>query len=221
MTQDFAKPSTTRKPGSKKPKSSSSTKKLPPQKKGVSKPKATLSKVTTTTPKRGKFIFLLFVLLCLFIYGLYLLQNIPPTQVTNHTQSTLKRANPPANIRNKDKQPAVKEKRFKFYDILPETEVIAPQVDEYHYTEKNAITDFYYFIQTGSFRNIGDAEKQKAQIAFQGLKAKITSVTNSSGTQWHRVMTGPFHNRSTMNAALDKLVSINIEPLVKRIPKDG
>jgi len=220
MTQDFAKPSTTRKPGAKKPKSSSPSKKPTVKKTNRSKPKTTSSKTKAVTPKRGKFILSLLLLLGLFIYGLYFLQSIPPTQINKNTNSISKKIKPTLARPNKNKQPVAKEKRFKFYDILPETEVIAPRVDEYHYREKNAIGDFYYMIQTGSFRNLKDAEKQKATIAFQGLKANITSVTNDSGTQWHRVMTGPFHNRSTMNGALDKLVSINIEPLVKKISKD-
>jgi cell division protein FtsN len=54
-------------------------------------------------------------------------------------------------------------------------------------------------------------------IAFQGLKADIRSITNEQGSTWHRVSTGPFYNRSKMNSALDKLVSMQIQPLVKKI----
>ena len=58
-------------------------------------------------------------------------------------------------------------------------------------------------------------------IAFQGLKADIKSVKNDQGSTWHRVSTGPFFNRSKMNSALDKLVSMQIQPLVKKIKKSS
>ena len=74
-------------------------------------------------------------------------------------------------------------------------------------------------MQTGSFRNKSDAERQKATVAFQGIKAKIKVITSDSGTKWYRVTAGPYTNRSKMNGALDKLVAINIQPLVKKTKK--
>jgi cell division protein FtsN len=35
------------------------------------------------------------------------------------------------------------------------------------------------------------------------------------------VNVGPFTSRSQMNSAVDKLVSINIQPLVRKVPKEG
>ncbi|HTN35153.1 MAG TPA: SPOR domain-containing protein, partial [Marinobacter sp.] len=42
-----------------------------------------------------------------------------------------------------------------------------------------------------------------------------------SGAVWYRVNVGPFTSRSQANAAVDKLVNINIQPLVRKIPKEG
>ena len=129
--------------------------------------------------------------------------------------------NKQAKITEKSASKTEPAKRFNFYDILPDTIVTTPKVEEYRFREKNGSDDFYYTIQTGSFKNRQDAERQKATIDFQGLKAKIETITSNKGTIWHRVKTGPYTNRSKLNSALDKLVSINIQPLVKKVKKDN
>lgn len=108
---------------------------------------------------------------------------------------------------------------FRFYDMLPDSEVVPPQVDEY--TPGPGQTTFDYLVQTGSFRTRADAERQRAQIAFQGLRAYVSRIDLEGGSTWFRVNVGPFNSRSQMNSAVDKLVSINIEPLVRRIPRDN
>lgn len=213
MTKDYAKPSTTRKPDKPKPKKKSGSRT------GVkSKPKSGSAKnVSMPTSHKGKSAFVLAILLGVFVYALYYLQKVPPT-LTNTDQEKPKQTNtiskPATSEETEDKQ------RFKFYDLLRESKVVPPEVDAYHYKEKNQQDNYYYLVQTGSFRKIQDAERQKATIAFQGLKADIKTVENSNGSTWYRVMTGPFYDRSQMNSALDKLVSINIEPLVKKIKTD-
>ena len=78
-----------------------------------------------------------------------------------------------------------------------------------------------YLLQSGSFRKAEDAERQRAEIAFQGLRAAVQKVDMEEGNVWYRVNVGPFTSRSHMNAAIDKLVSIRIQPLVRKIPKKG
>lgn len=112
-----------------------------------------------------------------------------------------------------------KPQNFRFYEMLPDSEVIPPKVEEY--TPGPAQQTYNYLVQTGSFRNQRDAERQRAQIAFQGLRANISRIDLDSGSTWFRVNVGPFTTRSQMNAALDKLVAISIQPLVRKIPKDG
>lgn len=106
---------------------------------------------------------------------------------------------------------------FRFYDILPDSEVVPPKVEEY--SPAPADPDTSYLVQTGSFRSQQDAERQRAQIAFQGLRAQVDRIDLDNGTTWYRVNVGPFDSRSQMNAAIDKLVAISIQPLVRRIPK--
>ncbi|WP_328184515.1 SPOR domain-containing protein [Marinobacter sp. OP 3.4] len=108
--------------------------------------------------------------------------------------------------------------KFKFYDMLPESEVVPPNVDEY--TPSPDTQDFRYLVQAGSFRSSEDAERQRAQIAFQGLRAKVSQIDIEEGNTWYRVNVGPFDSRSQMNSAVDKLVAISIQPLVRKIPKE-
>ncbi|MDX1553892.1 MAG: SPOR domain-containing protein [Marinobacter sp.] len=108
---------------------------------------------------------------------------------------------------------------FRFYDMLPDSEVIPPDVEEY--TPGPSKQTFDYLIQTGSFRKQEDAERQRAEIAFQGLRAKVQRIDLDNGSIWYRVNVGPFASRSQMNAAIDKLVKLNIQPLVRKIPKEG
>jgi cell division protein FtsN len=221
MTQDFAKPSTTRKPGQPKKKNGHTERAQIKSEPTKNKRKNVLVNTEQASPKKNRrllFVMTLVMLLAAFAYGLYLLKSIPATHSIPDSE---KKADIKTSAKETVKTETKPEQRFNFYDLLPEHEVIAPKVDAYQFKEKSAPGEFYYIIQTGSFRNYQDAERQKAMIAFQGLKADIQSITNEQGSTWHRVSTGPFYNRSKMNSALDKLVSIQIQPLVKKIKKSS
>ncbi|MEP1213556.1 MAG: SPOR domain-containing protein [Marinobacter sp.] len=129
-------------------------------------------------------------------------------------------AQPPA-VKEKTPATTAKEEKpgFRFYDMLPDSEVIPPEVEEY--TPGPNQQTFDYMVQTGSFRKQQDAERQRAEIAFQGLRAEVKRIDLDSGSTWYRVNVGPFTSRSQMNAAVDKLVRLNIQPLVRKIPKEG
>ncbi|MDG5501360.1 SPOR domain-containing protein [Marinobacter sp. BGYM27] len=118
-------------------------------------------------------------------------------------------------------KPAKQKQAFQFYEMLPESEVVAPKVEAYDPGPTAAQRKYRYVIQTGSFRGREDAERQRAQIAFQGLQAKIDEINLESGSVWYRVNIGPYDSRSKMNSAVDKLVRINIAPLVRKVPKEG
>ncbi len=208
MTRDFAKPSTTREPD-KRPKERSSGKKKPPS--ANSKKPQKNTKMSKSSPN------ILIILACAAIIsasaaGLYLLNKVPPTKSTTVETTT---TTPEPKKLTPTTEPEVKE-RFKFYDLLPESEVIPPKVDAYQYKEKGKEIQFEYILQTGSFRSPDDAERQRAMIGFQGLKARVEKVDVNESSTWYRVQVGPFTSRSKMNSAMDKLVAINIQPLVKK-----
>jgi len=98
-----------------------------------------------------------------------------------------------------------KEPKFNFYTILPELEVLIPESETRPPdTKNNATTNNknsgakkQYVLQVGSFQNLGDAEKLKANLAFLGLEANIQHVTVNRQA-WHRVRTGPYQNKQQL-----------------------
>ena len=105
-----------------------------------------------------------------------------------------------------------KEQKFNFYTILPELEVFIPESEtrppdsttetKQKPTTKSTsaskkLTDKQYVLQIGSFQNLDDAEKLKANVAFLGLAANVQHVTVNKQT-WHRVRTGPYTSKQQM-----------------------
>ncbi|MEX0605648.1 MAG: SPOR domain-containing protein [Marinobacter sp.] len=154
-----------------------------------------------------------------FIGFIAYLNSVPVGQSSvdqaERQQQQSERSTPAVTAKEKTKD----EPGFRFYDILKDSEVVAPNVDEY--TPGPVDQSFAYVVQTGSFRSQQDAERQRAEIAFQGLRAKVDRIDLDTGSTWFRVNVGPYHSRSQMNAAIDKLVSINIQPLVRKVPREG
>ena len=105
----------------------------------------------------------------------------------------------------KTKTSEKKEQKFNFYTILPELEVLIPESetrppDSTSETIDKTITNAtkkQYVLQVGSFQNINDAEKLKANLAFLGLEANIQHVTVNQQA-WHRVRTGPYLNKQLL-----------------------
>lgn len=61
-----------------------------------------------------------------------------------------------------------------------------------------------YFLQAGSFRKQGDADKVRAQIILLGQAAAVESGTVKDET-WYRVLVGPFSNREQLTVAQKQL----------------
>lgn len=152
-----------------------------------------------------------------FVGFIAYLNSLPTTEPRQGGQAETTK---PPIVKEKAPETAVEEKPgFRFYDMLPDSEVVPREVEEY--TPGPAQQAFDYLVQTGSFRQQEDAERQRAEIAFQGLRAKVKRIDLDGGSTWYRVNVGPFTSRSQMNAAIDKLVNLNIQPLVRKIPKEG
>jgi cell division protein FtsN len=57
-----------------------------------------------------------------------------------------------------------------------------------------AVAKEMYFVQAGSFQNVGDAEKLKAKLAFSGFEASIQTANIPEKGVWYRVRLGPYNN---------------------------
>ena len=86
---------------------------------------------------------------------------------------------------------------------MPELEVLIPENETRPPEAKNNVipnskitkkTNKQYVLQVGSFQNLNDAEKLKANLAFLGLEANIQHVTVNKQA-WHRVRTGPYQDK--------------------------
>lgn len=117
----------------------------------------------------------------------------------------------------KDRKSESDENRdFQFYEMLPDSEVATPDIEAYRPDKDADAKNLEYILQAGAFQTREDAERQRAQVGFQGLRARVAEVDVDDGGVVYRVMVGPFDSRSGMNQAVDRLVEINIQPLVRQ-----
>lgn len=140
-----------------------------------------------------------------------------PTQVAPATTAPAPVATLPEPAEPEaDPIPDVRENRFDFYDILPRSEVQAPQ-NVYRSTPRNAnapgAIQERFLLQAGSFRSESDAERMRAQLLLSGLPNVHTSRVDGENGIWYRVRTGPFNNRSELNSARNQLTSLGITPM--------
>lgn len=155
--------------------------------------------------------FLNLGLAVVFVYFLYLLKTVPETAESPGI-SAIDTETPGKSEATRDSTSPVQD--FTFYELLQESEITAPEVEEYQ--PKKLPENVSFLLQTGSFRRFTDAERQRANIAFQGLKAEVKKITLADQKVWFRVQVGPYRSRSKMNSAIDRLVAINIQPLVRK-----
>lgn len=113
-------------------------------------------------------------------------------------------------------------KRFEFYDMLPNFEVIVPEKDTVviQDTEPKAIEQpGTYILQAGSFSTHDDADRRRAQLALQGIESTIQQVRIEDKT-YHRVRIGPVNDLDELNVLRSRLRAANIDVLRIRL-EDG
>lgn len=171
--------------------------------------KRTTSKKKTTQVPGWVWLFT-GVIAGLFIAFLAYLADITPQAQPEESQQTSSKAEPEAQDNSNDT-------KFDFYTLLPEREVIVPIEPE----DPNEVAreEVFYLLQTGSFKNAADADRQRASLLLLGLEANIDKVTGNNGDTWHRVQVGPFTSRSKLAKTRSTLVNKGINPLVLKRKK--
>ncbi len=111
-------------------------------------------------------------------------------------------------------KPQVPKPRFDFYQLLKETEVVVNEPAPTTKTTTQPVEDQEYILQVGSFKKSADADRMRAQLILMNLEASVETVTVRNGETWHRVLVGPFDNRSKLAKARSTLVSNDINPLL-------
>ncbi|MDH3428516.1 MAG: SPOR domain-containing protein [Gammaproteobacteria bacterium] len=119
-----------------------------------------------------------------------------------------------------DKQEAApSEKRFTFYDMLPNFEVIIPEqeTDVAADVEPKAVLEpGLYVLQAGSFSAYADADRRRAELALHGIESQIQRVTIDDKT-YHRVRIGPTNDLGELNTLRSRLRSAQIDVLRIRL----
>lgn len=79
----------------------------------------------------------------------------------------------------------------------------------------NGEDKYVYYLQAGAFREMADAENQRAKLALMGFEAAISDRTTDAGVL-HRVRMGPFAQVEAMNKARSKLSENGVDVSVVR-----
>jgi cell division protein FtsN len=109
--------------------------------------------------------------------------------------------------------------RYDFYDMLPNFEVVVPEkVREVKRDLRAARIERpgVYVLQAGSYRNVSDAERVRAQLNLQGIAAKVQRVAVDNDV-WHRVRVGPISDLGELNRVRKQLQAADVDGLVIRV----
>ena len=112
------------------------------------------------------------------------------------------------------------ERRFDFFTVLPEMEVIVPEQELSRNAQPGDApvptdSNDSYILQVGSFRSQSDAEQMKARLALLGNVAAIQVVTVNKET-WHRVRIGPVQGARRADEVRKMLQDNRIDTLVMK-----
>lgn len=165
-----------------------------------------------------------------FAVFIFLLNDLKTEQAKVAGQST----KPAAAERQAESKP-----RFDFYKLLEENEVKVPKPQNQQVRvrdtqsadgtnkgdDKNTrspdrsdpASNMVYILQAASFRDASEAERLRASLMLANLNVAVESATDTRGT-WHRVLVGPYTNRSSVAKARSILAEHSLMPLVLKRP---
>jgi cell division protein FtsN len=107
---------------------------------------------------------------------------------------------------------APRERRFTFYDVLPNFEIdVASEAPETAGDEPQAIVKpGLYVLQAGSFSTHADADRRRAELALHGIESSISRVS-VNGRDYHRVYIGPTEDLDELNLLRSRLREARID----------
>lgn len=103
-------------------------------------------------------------------------------------------------------KPIESNQEYDFYDVLQGNKSIKAPINE---PPKNINYDYGYLIQIGAFASQDLANNMKAQLALMGYVSTIKSQ-QINGQMLHKVVIGPFDDKSQANELLDELKNQDI-----------
>jgi cell division protein FtsN len=145
-------------------------------------------------------IFLILMLLSFAAFILFLDQKV----IKNGTD----------NVENGQADSSETKPTIDFYTVLPQRELEVLISEENMAGMENPTINKEVkgkvILQVGSFQSAADADSLKAQLAFLGLEAKVSSAKVKKDT-WHRVLLGPYTNGTRLSQAKNQLIENRIE----------
>lgn len=149
------------------------------------------------------------VIACVAMAGLggllYFLHDSPPVEPLSETpmpESMVKQATTQAATKAENDIPPPPKEKWEYVKDLPEREIKVQ-------AKEQKAPSVPYIMQCGAYKNYSDAQKRKANIAFQGLSSKIVK---QSGSSWYRVVLGPYPFKRSAVKDQHVLQRVKIEP---------
>ena len=111
------------------------------------------------------------------------------------------------------------ERRFTFYDVLPNFEVTIP--DETPNVAADVVPEAVvepglYILQAGSFSTHADADRRRAELALHGIESHIQRV-KVNDKNYYRVNVGPTDDLDQLNMLRSRLRTARIDVLRIRL----
>lgn len=163
----------------------------------------------------------LFVAVIVFLYGddLRAVHLREPAQTDVEETASVALAAAPQQPGASAKS-AAPEPRFDFYKILPEMEVEVPQWEldrpKSDGVDKR-LAEGSYVLQVGSYQRYEDADRAKANLALQGIRARIQRVVINGQDVWYRVHVGPYTELAEINAMRTRLQHHDLDFILLRL----
>ena len=112
-----------------------------------------------------------------------------------------------------------KEPRFSFYNMLPNFEVVIPEEEGDVRPDRNVEpieASGTYVLQAGSFADVADADRRRAELALLGIESHVQRVAIDDRT-YHRVRIGPIDDLDELNLLRNQLRQADIDVLRIRL----
>ena len=74
-----------------------------------------------------------------------------------------------------------------------------------------------YMVQIASLRTAADAERFKAQLAMQGIQAKVQTVTVNGKDTYHRIQAGPYQGKQAVNEVRGQLKAKGMDTIAIKL----
>ena len=113
------------------------------------------------------------------------------------------------------------DQRFDFYDILPQYEVVLPEVETAagpSARAKPVEEPGSYVLQAGSFSAASDADKLQASLALLGIESRVQRVTIDDDV-YHRVRIGPISDLEKLNRIRRQLHDAHVNAMLMKVPQ--